>query len=105
MAAQVEQGGLADLIACAHGGDKAECEICFATGLIPGCCFTDEHDGEVRVVARGAERIKQNYGTTLQIRGLLDCISGFFVFVTIDCGKSAKHVNVNCKDRFLCSVR
>ena len=43
MAAEVEPGDLADLIARALGGDETEGEIWFATGPVPGCRFADEH--------------------------------------------------------------
>ncbi len=43
MAAEVEQGDLADLLAGALGGDETEGEIWLVTGLIPGCGFPNEH--------------------------------------------------------------
>ena len=46
MAAKVEQGDLADLLACALGGDETEGEIWFVAGLIPGCRFSNEHTVE-----------------------------------------------------------
>jgi len=46
MAAEVEQGDLADLIAGALGGDETEREIGFVGGFLPGCGFSDEHGAE-----------------------------------------------------------
>jgi hypothetical protein len=43
MAAEVAQGDLADLLACALGGNETEGEVWYVRGVIPGCCFSNEH--------------------------------------------------------------
>jgi len=52
LAAQIEQGDLADLLAGAFGGDEAEREVGFVGGFIPRRGFADEHGGEVGLAAR-----------------------------------------------------
>ena len=47
LAAEVEQGDLADLFAGAFGDDETEREVGFAIGFIPGRGFADEHGWEL----------------------------------------------------------
>ena len=64
VAAEIEQGDLADLLAGAFGGDETEGEIGFVGRFIPGCGFTDEHARKVGVAAGGVKGILYYYGTT-----------------------------------------
>src|SRR3954451_25446032 len=52
LAAQIEQGDLADLLAGAFGSDEAEREVGFVGGFIPRRGFPDEYGGEVGLAAR-----------------------------------------------------
>lgn len=51
LAAQIEQGDLADLFAGAFGGDETEGDVGFVGGFIPGRGFADEHGGKVGLAA------------------------------------------------------
>ena len=46
LAAEVEQGDLADLLAGAFGGDQTEGAVGFVARFMPGCSFADEHTGQ-----------------------------------------------------------
>src|ERR1019366_6030797 len=56
LAAEIEQGDLADLFAGTFGGDETEREVGFVGGFIPGRGFADEHDGEMGLAARAVKR-------------------------------------------------
>ena len=56
LAAEIEQGDLADLFAGAFGGDETEREVGIAIGFIPGRGFADEHGWELGVAAGGVNR-------------------------------------------------
>jgi hypothetical protein len=51
LAAEIEQGDLADLFASPFRGDEAKCEVGFARGFIPGRGLADEYGGKVGVAA------------------------------------------------------
>ena len=51
LAAEIEEGDLADLFAGTLGGDETKGEVGFAGGFIPGRGFADEHGGKVGVAA------------------------------------------------------
>ena len=56
LAAEVEQGDLADLFAGAFGDDETEREVGFAIGFIPGRGFADEHGWELGGAAGAVNR-------------------------------------------------
>jgi len=91
MAAEVEQGDLADLLGCALGGDETEGEVWFVGGVIPGCGFSYEH-----AVTREGGGLRRQGGLVLlwhykKLRGELWRISAVFPhFITVNGGKAAK---------------
>src|ERR1700683_236988 len=91
MAAEVEQGDLADLLGCALGGDETEGEVWFVGGVIPGCGFSNEH-----AVEREGGAVRRQGDLVLlwhykKLRGELWRISAVFPhFITVNGGKAAK---------------
>ena len=78
MAAEVEQGDLADLPAGALRGDEAEGEIGFAGGFVPGCGFADEHAGRLAAAAGGVKTMTYDYGTTKEVPNHMHSISACY---------------------------
>ena len=91
MAAEVEQGDLADLLACALGGDEPEGEIWFVGGVIPGCGFANEHAVEREGGGvRRQEFLKRLWHYKDLSRRLWRISAAFPVFITVSAGWTAK---------------
>ena len=71
LAAEVEQGDLADLFADAFGGDETEREVGFAGGFIPGRGFADEHGWRLGWRPERSMGLRKYYGTTKVLQKLL----------------------------------